>query len=63
MLEDKDKKERTKERGLLICIEGLEGTGKTTLIKMLEEYFKDYNQSTLCLSFPCNLNLIKVKRP
>lgn len=63
MLEEKDKKEKIKERGLFICFEGLEGTGKTTFLKMLEEYFKSNNQSTMSLSFPCNMFVIKVKRP
>ena len=60
MNEDKEKikeKENEKCRGLFICFEGIEASGKSAQIMMVEKYFKDLNQSFHSLCFPCIVNL------
>lgn len=50
--------ERNQRRGLLICIEGLDRSGKTTQVTKLTDYFREMGQEAKMLKFPDRSTLV-----
>ena len=45
-------------RGLLICMEGLDRSGKTTQVTKMTEYFKEIGEKAKMLKFPDRNTLV-----